>query len=314
MVVNPICCASSRPLASNLDDYYKKVQSCNSGKQALKSYTRFSVDGLILGYINPKIEEELLHFSDVFEVCQSSNEEQVLLAMSSRFNTPDERTHAMSCITNTLKKKEIIGGWRDELIVVRASFHADPKFLMERAALAYFGIRGYGIHVNGYTIDKQGNMEMWVARRALSKQTFPGKLDHITAGAVPYGINCQTNVQKECREEANIPVHLAQYAKPVGAVTCVELLPCDTGVRRDVLFVYDLQLPPDFQPNPIDGEVEEFMRLPIEQVAEMVAYSDEFKSNCNIVLIHFLIRHGYLTPDQEGYLELLDTLKDHDCS
>ena len=48
-----------------------------------------------------------------------------------------------------------------------------------------------------------------------------------------------------------------------------------------------------------DGEVGEFMLWPIEKVAEVVRDTFEFKFNCNLVIIDFLIRHGVLDPDSE---------------
>lgn len=69
----------------------------------------------------------------------------------------------------------------------------------------------------------------------------------------PQGISCADNVIKECQEEASIPEALARKALPCGAVSCAFMM--RSGLKRDVLFVYDLQLPPDFEPKPQDGEV-----------------------------------------------------------
>lgn len=74
------------------------------------------------------------------------------------------------------------------------------------------------------------------------------------------------NVVKECGEEASIPLELARRAKPAGVVTYETLGP--RGVGRDVLFVYDLELPEDFVPVPQDGEVEEFALMEIDEVRE----------------------------------------------
>ena len=41
---------------------------------------------------------------------------------------------------------------------------------------------------------------------------------------------------------------------------------------------------------------------------------DEFKDNCNLVIVDFMARHGYLTPDMPGYLQLLRALRSGDCS
>jgi hypothetical protein len=64
----------------------------------------------------------------------------------------------------------------------------------------------------------------------------------------PHGLSPQANVIKECGEEASIPEELARNAQPVGAVSYEEMQ--EWGLKRDVLFCYDLQLPADFVPEP----------------------------------------------------------------
>ena len=83
----------------------------------------------------------------------------------------------------------------------------------------------------------------------------------------------------------------------------------ERGGKEDVLYVYDLELPMDFTPRNTDGEVEAFMRLPLAEVAALVHDTDEFKLNCNLVIIDFLIRHGLLPPDHDDYLSLVSGLR-----
>jgi hypothetical protein len=81
-----------------------------------------------------------------------------------------------------LQLQGMFSGWRNELYPVTAAFDAQPALLLERAAAAHFGIRAYGVHVNGYVVAADGSKKLWVARRSATKQTWPGKLDHIVAG------------------------------------------------------------------------------------------------------------------------------------
>jgi 8-oxo-dGTP pyrophosphatase MutT (NUDIX family) len=60
-------------------------------------------------------------------------------------------------------------------------------------------------------------------------------------------------VVKECWEEAGVPNELAAAATAVGFVSYVSM--SEEGLKPDVLFCYDLQLPEDFVPQPQDGEV-----------------------------------------------------------
>jgi len=78
----------------------------------------------------------------------------------------------------------LITGWRGELLPVAGAFSDPPIFLIERAAVPYFGIKGYGIHVNGFIRDGIDGAitHMWVGKRAKTKTLWPGMLDHIVAG------------------------------------------------------------------------------------------------------------------------------------
>jgi hypothetical protein len=86
-------------------------------------------------------------------------------------------------------------------------------------------------------------------------------------------------------------------------------LETEEGLRPDVLFCYDLELPADFVPVNRDGEVAEFQLWPVEDVLETVAQTTEFKFNCNLIVIDFAVRHGFLAPDDPDYIDILQGLR-----
>jgi hypothetical protein len=47
----------------------------------------------------------------------------------------------------------------------------------------------------------------------------------------------------------------------------------------------------------------------VEKVMETVRETDEFKLNCNLVIIDFLVRHGYIPPDSTDYLQIIQGLR-----
>ncbi|KAK1362356.1 hypothetical protein POM88_046830 [Heracleum sosnowskyi] len=110
-----------------------------------------------------------------------------------------------------------------------SSFGTQAFFSLERAAAPYFGIKAYGVHMNGF-VEKDGQKYLWIGKRNESKPTYPGMLDHLVAGGLPHGISCGDNLVKECEEEAGIVKSIASQYK------------------RDVLFCYDLKLPESFVP------------------------------------------------------------------
>ena len=53
-----------------------------------------------------------------------------------------------------------------------------------------------------------------------------------------------------------------------------------------------------------------FRCAPIDEVCELVASSEPlFKPNVGVVLIDFMVRHGFVDPDEEGYIELMGALR-----
>jgi hypothetical protein len=118
---------------------------------------------------------------------------------------------------------------------------------------------------------------------------------------------------KESDEEAGIDeVVVRKYAKATGALSYVASLA--HGWRQPkIAYNYDLPIPRDvdptpFQPKPKDGEVEIFELLSVDQVISKMCQG-LFMPNTALVLIDFLIRHGYLTPDNEpDYMEIITRL------
>jgi 8-oxo-dGTP pyrophosphatase MutT (NUDIX family) len=173
---------------------------------------------------------------------------------------------------------------------------------VDRTAATALGVLAFGEHVNGL-VDTPAGRQMWVGRRAHDRLVAPGKLDSLVGGGQPYGLSIAENLLKECEEEAGIGPELALLARSAGAITYAMDTP--HGVKRDVLFIFDLLLPADFRPANRDGEVEEFFRMSIEEAAARVRDSHDFKFNVALVIIDYLIRTGRITPHEPGYLELV---------
>ena len=181
--------------------------------------------------------------------------------------------------------------WRNEAFDVRARPWGPVLARIDRGALPSFGIQAAGVHVNGLVRRRDG-LHLWVARRAMDKHLDPGKLDNIVAGGVPAGLGLMETLIKEAAEEAAIPPELAAAAVQVGEIEYAMERP--EGLRRDILYCYDLSLPEDFVPAATDGEVEAFELWPISRVVETVRETDDFKFNVNLVLIDLFLRLGLI--------------------
>ena len=188
----------------------------------------------------------------------------------------------------------LLWSWVGEPFPVKASVTDPTRFVIERTLTAPLGCLTFGVHLNGYVRTRQG-IELWVAKRSQHKPTFPGKLDNMVGGGQPAGLGLFENLVKECFEEAGISETQANQAIATGTISYRHT--DGRGLKRDILYCYDLELPDSFMPACHDGEVESFQRLPIDEVLSIIAKSDAFKYNCNLVIIDFAIRHGVLTGD-----------------
>ncbi|MBS0526002.1 MAG: DUF4743 domain-containing protein [Proteobacteria bacterium] len=222
-------------------------------------------------------------------------------------DTPAKRTAAMHAFLLTLRERGLFGrSWRDEPYKVATHFN-DPTLLeMERAAVPWFGVRAYGPHMTGY-VRKSDGLHIWVPRRSYEKPTYPGELDNTVAGGQPANIGIFDNLVKECAEEASIPRSLAEQAKAVGVVAYWNQ--SGRQLKPDVMTCFDLELPAEFVPQAHDGEVHAFELWPVQRVYETVRDTNQFKYNCNLVLIDFFVRHGLLRADDSDYFAIVEGLR-----
>ena len=279
--------------------FVDRLKACSAFDPA--AYLPFSVDGQSVGLVRPEFSACLAEFSDVFLVAPHK------VRLAPDLVGADTRTRAVEEVLRQLSARHAIRGWRGEPYSVATAPEQPALFLMERAAIPKFGIWASGVHVNGF-VREGDELFMWIGRRSPDKHTAPNKLDQIVAGGRPADLTIRETVLKEGEEEANIDRALALRALPVGAITyCTERR---EGLRRDVLYVFDLELPRDFVPVNHDGEIAEFHLWPIRRVLETVRDTDEFKFNCALVVIDFLIRHGLIAPDEQpDYLTLVRGLR-----
>ncbi|XP_038879265.1 nudix hydrolase 20, chloroplastic-like isoform X3 [Benincasa hispida] len=295
---------------SDLTGYFEKVKLCNRGSDTQSEILPFVIDDQIVGYVHHGFAKHLKQYPNVFTFPRDDSVKfGAYLTLHESLKTPKDRTLAVGDVVKCLGEK-VIPGTRNELYPVTSSFGAPNFFSLERAAAPYFGIKVYGVHMNGY-VEKEGKKFLWVAKRSQTKPTFPGMLDHLVAGGLPQGIPCGENLMKECEEEAGIPRSISKEAIPVGAISYTDIK--GYGYKRDVQFCYDLKLPEDFIPENQDGEVEGFMLLPVANVANVIRRTQLFKPNCSLVIMDFLFRHGYIKPESSGYLELLQSLRSGTC-
>lgn len=292
---------ASLSIAERNQAFLNWINQCNEYKA--DDYLPFVIDNTVLGYIHQQQKCNFVPFDASFILTQYQGREA--LTFHSDIKHIEARTQAANQLAERWYKAGIISSWVGEQYHVNTGFNHPSFFTIERAAASLLGIKKYGVHVNAW-VEKQGEHFLWVARRAKNKFTFPGKLDHLVAGGHGAGYRIEETLIKECAEEANIPAVIAQTARPAAMISYA--MEHHQKLQQDNLFIYDLQLQSDFIPENTDGEAEEFYLWPVEKVLATVATTRDYKTNCNLVIIDFAIRHGFLKPDEPLYSDLCSGL------
>ncbi|XP_072025538.1 uncharacterized protein [Amphiura filiformis] len=285
------------------------IKWCNSFYERGSSRSRckpFLIAGQKVGLIRPDVLVHLEKHPSIFTIKRDSEDTSniIQVSLSPSLSAPEERTSKVDQFLQSLRQQDVfvaLKGWRDEKYAVNVSYHTERLTDMERSATGLFGTRQYGVHINGYCTHPTKGVCMWIGRRSPNKQTFPNQLDNVAAGGLPAGMPIMECLMKECEEEASIPPSISKHAKPVGSISY--FYEDDRGLFPETQFLFDLELPPDFIPQVCDGEASEFYLYTVEEVKEKIA-STEFKPNCALVVLDFLIRHGYISPDKEPYFLL----------
>lgn len=291
-----------------LSAFQQRVADCN--KDAKRGvFVPFLVSGKVVGEARVDTARELAKFPNAFEMKEGT------LTLSSTLETasPAERTSVVAEVTSSMRDSGLLTGWRNEMVTVNAEFGQPPMFMIERAAFPWLGTSGYGVFLNGFVEapDSPGGVKLWVGTRSRSKQTYPGLRDSVVAGGITEGRGPSETMSRECMEEAGIPAELASRAAPTGLL-CYRGVDDAGRLKRDVLFCFDLALPPDFTPTPVDGEVEGFELMDLDRVCRVLDGTEPgpgFKPNVALVTIDFLVRRGFIRPDAPGYLPLVHSLR-----
>ena len=273
--------------------YLDKVNQCNRWRPA--RFLPFLAGGKHVGWVTPERADVLKGFKDVFAPARGG------IAFRPSLATPKARSLALKEIVPALAASGRFPKPRGEIYAVKNRWGDKESFRVDRGLVGAFGLRAYGVHLNGFVRKKDG-LHLWIGRRASTLMVEPGKLDNIVAGGQPAGLSLEKNLIKECAEEAAIGARRAADAVPTSVITYA----CERngGLRADTLFCYDIEMKASEKPKPSE-EIAAFELMPLHDVLRLVRTTDRFKFNVNLVIIDFAIRHGMITPSNEKDFEAI---------
>ena len=247
--------------------------------------------GPVLGSVAIRDLDALREWPDAFELLAAGDGTPRALALRLPVPVRDAR---LAQIHARLRVDGLIVGWRDERYPLRDRSGGEHGIL-ERAASRFWGMLTLGAHCNGYVADASGRpTHLWIARRALTKPTDPGRLDNLVGGGVPAGQSPREAVIREGWEEAGLePAQMAGLA--TGGLIDLE---CDIpeGRQHERLHVFDLALPAGLVPRNVDGEVAEHRLMPVAEALARAA-AGELTTDAALATLDFAVRHGLVEPE-----------------
>ncbi|KAL9947300.1 hypothetical protein ACHAQF_007014 [Verticillium nonalfalfae] len=193
---------------------------------------------------------------------------------------------------------------------------APIPFNMIYGVVPLFGIVTSGAHLNAFHGEGE-NMIIWLAQRGASKSSYPNCFDQIVAGGND-GRQDQTPLDiilREAKEEVKddqlhqtlikakgpdtvITYHVFNPTAP-GTAATIAAGKIEPGIRY--VFDYEVRDPNHvFKKN--EDDIAHIKSYTVTQVKDMLRQG-QFKPNCGLVMLNFLVRKGRIGDDDPLYQE-----------
>lgn len=281
-----------------MNRYGHHLLACNAWEPG--RFVPLLVAGQRAGWVRRDHLRLLADFGDVFTFVGNA------VSLDDRLETAAMRSAAIARVGGLLAAAGDAPALRGELFQAVRQWGEPALFEVDRGLVPFFGVTGFGVHLNGYFQDDDG-LGLWIGHRSATKKVDPLKLDNVVAGGIASGHGILETLLKEGAEEAAMTPELLAAARPAGEIRY--RLDVPEGMRDDVLFLYDLEVPADFEPRNTDGEFDSFERMALTKCLDLVAGTEQFKFNVNLTVIDFALRHGAIPPDHPEHAFLVPALR-----
>ena len=239
--------------------------------------------------------------------CWSLDHSKRFLTLLSPPSDYESRTYLMHTTLRTGHEKGDVdalrNNWANELFPVYTST-GEHVLDMDGCGVDLFGIVNYAVHMIAYVNTKEEGRKFWVPKRSKTKMTYPGMLDNTVGGSLRSGERPIDCIVREAGEEAAFPEEYTREKVRACGTLSYQMDRTDDGregCQCQVQYLYEMEVREDIVPEPFDGEVEGFRLMSLEEVVNALRRG-EFKLNCGMTWMAYLVRHGIVNAENEGHL------------
>lgn len=188
----------------------------------------------------------------------------------------------------------------------------NPYFIVKRFYAPYLGIRVDSVVLNGYQ-----DQHYWTSTRSEHVHDSPGKLDIMSAGAVTYGNSIFEGLVDEAYHEAGLSEADLAHAQNEGTIH-VHYIDKKNRFINEYFHVFDLNTKGNIIPKTrIPFEVAGYNLMSFDKVMDIIHNTTEYSPKIILVVIDFMLRHGYLDqhdPMHESVCVLLSRCRNPEKS
>ena len=292
-------------------DYAARIGACNDGERdsAIPWWVAAESSAQPVGWLRPSMVAWLeTHDGVLFQPEQRGGQAGLALQDGERGGTAADRSHAVAGLMAGLRQAGLVEEHWGEDLDVRAGWSGDVLLWLERSAADGFGIRTTDVKLLGFA-EANGDLALWLARRAATKRNDPGLWDVTVGGTVAAGESIMQALAREAAEEAGLAGTRLEDARRVGRVSYCRSAPATAntmggGLQVGSCICFEARLGLAAGLTPADGEVEEFVLMPVADVRALLQQPGKVLYNSALVLIDFLLRHDAagVSPDEADAL------------
>jgi isopentenyldiphosphate isomerase len=232
----------------------------------------------------------------------------------------EKRTAILDAVTNRLLSMGVIPRKHSDMYPVSPFIEQTNQrklALVNRSTAPYLGIDSIGVHLHCYVCQNNTPKPtgIWLAKRAPNKSHHPNFWDPTVAGGQPVDLSLYENIIKEAHEEAGVPSEWLKIDNTIQNVavftdhthdplTITTAKPDGSCMKRSLYYSFDLQVPIEWEPTAVDGEVSEFKLYSMPELEEELRYGDSVRPAMRSVLLDFMIRHQWWKGSEQELEEL----------